>query len=101
MGSTLNRKPENSRRIITNPALSAIITWIKPFHWHVGSISAISVVRTMVSLGMTLVMKALVDSVTNGNVIALVQFGIMMIVLYALQRRLSVWVSFLQVRTSG
>lgn len=88
-------------KIITSPALSAILTWAKPVRWSVMSISSISVVGTMVALGMTLVTKALVDAATGGNVIALWQCGIWLIVFYALQRGLSVWMSFLQVRTSA
>ena len=88
-------------KILSSPALAAIYTWTKPVRWSVVSISAISLVRTMVSLGLTLVTKALVDAATGGNIIALRQFGIMMTVLYALQRSLSVLISSLQVRASA
>ena len=50
--------------IVKSPALSAILTWTKPVRWEVIGISIITVASTLVSLGMTLDTKALVDAAT-------------------------------------
>lgn len=92
---------KKAEKIIKSPALAAIYMWSKPVRWPVVSVSGLSVISTLVSLSLTLVMKALVDAATGGDVSLLWQFGILMVALYALQRGLSVWMSFLQVRTSA
>ncbi|MBR6331505.1 MAG: ABC transporter ATP-binding protein [Dehalococcoidales bacterium] len=88
-------------KIIKSVALSSILTWSKPVRWSIVGVSIISVVSALISLGLTLVTKALVDSATGGNVDALWHFGILMVGLYAVQRGLSVWMSFMQIRTSA
>ena len=92
---------KKAAKIIKSVALSSILTWSKPVRWSIVGVSIISVVSALISLGLTLVTKALVDSATGGNVDALWQFGILMVALYAVQRGLSVWMSFLQIRTSA
>ena len=92
---------KKAAKIIKSVALSSILTWSKPVRWSIVGVSIISVVSALISLGLTLVTKALVDSATGGNVDALWQFGILMVGLYAVQRGLSVWMSFLQIRTSA
>ena len=92
---------KKAAKIIKRVALSSILTWSKPVRWSIVGVSIISVVSALISLGLTLVTKALVDSATGGNVDALWQFGILMVGLYAVQRGLSVWMSFLQIRTSA
>ena len=92
---------EKAAKLIKSPALRAILTWARPVHWAVLGISAITVVSTLVSLGLTLVTKALVDAATGGNADKLWLFGGLMVALYAVQRGLSVWASFLNVRTSA
>ena len=89
------------RKMFKSPALSAILAWAKPVRWPIVAISVISVVGALLSLGLTLVTKALVDAATGGNLERLWQFGALMIALYAIQRGLSVWTSFLQMRTSA
>lgn len=88
-------------RIFTSPALSAIFAWSEPARWPIVGISAISVVSTLVSLGLTLVTKALVDAAVGGDVTALWRYGALMVALYAVQRGFSVGMSVLQIRTSA
>ena len=90
-----------ARKLFKSPALSAIMTWSKPARWGIVGVSVISVASTLLSLSLTLVTKALVDAATGGNADALWLFGVLMIALYAALRGLSVWISFLQVRTSA
>ena len=87
--------------IFKSPALSAILAWGKPVRWAVVGVSAISVVATLLSLGQTLVTKALVDGATSGNANALWLYGGLMVGLYAVQRGLSVLTSFMQIKTSA
>ena len=90
-----------ARKLFKSPALSALLAWSKPARWGIVGISVISVVSTLVSLGLTLVTKALVDGAVSGSADALWLYGALMIALYAVQRGLSVWVSFLQIKTSA
>lgn len=92
---------KKASKFINSPALRAILTWAKPVRWAVMGISTITVVSTLVSLGLTLITKALVDAATGGNADKLWLFGGLMVALYAVQRGLSVWISFLNVRTSA
>lgn len=93
-------KLKKARKLFESPALSAILAWAKPVRWPIVGVSVISVVSALLSLGLTLVTKALVDAATGANLDRLLQFGALMIALYAIQRGLSVWMSFLQMRTS-
>ena len=88
-------------KLFKSPALSAILRWSKPVRWSVAGISVITVINTLLSLGLTLVTKALVDAATGGNADRLWLFGGLMVALYALQRGLSVLISFLNVRTNA
>ena len=101
IGSISNGKPEKAKRLVKSSALPAILRWSKPVRWSVVGISFISVVSALVSLGLTLITKALVDAATGGNADRLWLFGGLMVALYAVQRGLSVWASFLNVRTSA
>ena len=88
-------------KIIKSKALLTIIAWSKPVRWPIVAVSTISMASALLSLGLTLVTKALVDAATGGNLDRLWQFGLLMIALYAIMRGLSVWTSFLQIRTSA
>ena len=92
---------KKAQKLFKSPALSAIWHWSEPVRWSVAGVSIISVVSTLVSLALTLVTKALVDAATGGKADRLWLFGGLMVALYAVQRGLSVWTSFLQVRTSA
>ena len=92
---------KKATRLIKSPALRAILTWAKPVRWSVLGISIITVISTLVSLGLTLVTKALVDAATGGKAEQLWLFGSLMVALYAVLRGLSVWSSFINVRTSA
>ena len=87
--------------LFKSPALAAVYFWSRPVRWAVVGVSAISVVSALLSLGLTLVTKALVDGATSGSVDALWMFGALMVVLYAVQRGLSMLTSFLQIKTSA
>ena len=94
-------KLKKARKAFTSPALSAIIAWSRPVRWAIVGVSAVSVVSTLLSLGQTLVTKALVDGATGGRVEALWTYGALMVALFAVQRGLSVLTSYVQMRTSA
>ncbi|MBR3108319.1 MAG: hypothetical protein IKH30_14250 [Clostridia bacterium] len=89
---------KKAKKLFKSPALSAILAWAKPVYWPIVAVSTISVISALLSLGLTLVTKALVDAATGGNLDRLWQFGALMVALYAIQRGMSVWTSFLQIR---
>ena len=92
---------KKARKLFRSPALFAIINWSKPVRWGIIGISVISVISALLSLGLTLVTKALVDAATGGIAGLLWRFGALMVILYAVQRGLSVWMSLIQMRTSA
>ena len=94
-------KLKKAKKLFKSPALTAILAWARPVCWPVVGVSMISVISALLSLGLTLVTKALVDAATGGKMDRLWQVGVLMVALYAIQRGLSVWTSFLQMRTSA
>ena len=89
------------KRLFRSPALGAILHWSKPVRGAILSISAISVIGTLVSLGLTLVTKALVDGATTAKADVLWTYGVLMVFLYSVQRGLSVLTSFVQMKISA
>ena len=89
------------KKLFESRALMAILTWAKPMRMVIMFISALFVISALLSLGLTLVTKALVDAATSEQVDLLWQYGILMVVLYAVQRGITVLTSFLQMRTSA
>ena len=92
---------EKVGKLLKSPALSAILRWSKPVCWSVVSINILSVISALVTLCLTLDTKALVDAATGGAADRLCLFGGLMIALFALLRGLSVWISFLSVKTTA
>ena len=89
------------RDIFSRQALKAIYQWSRSVHRSVLLISMIGVMTTLISLGVTLVTKALVDAAVGGIESALWKYGILMILLFAAQRGLSVWTSYLSIKASA
>ena len=87
--------------IFSRQTLKAIYQWSRPVHRSVLLISMIGVMTTLISLGVTLVTKALVDAAVGGIESALWKYGILMILLFAAQRGLSVWTSYLSIKASA
>ena len=80
------------KKLFKSPALSVIVSWVKPIRWPIVGISIISIASALLSLGLTLVTKALVDAATGGNLDQLWQFGVLMVALYASQRGMGAWI---------
>ena len=88
------------KSIFCSPALRAILQWSKPVHVSIVLISAMSVVSSLISLGITLVTKALIDGATGGKESALWTFGAMLVGLIAVSRGLSVFSAYTRTKTS-
>lgn len=89
------------RRILNGQAIRAIAQWSKPVHKPVFLISLFGGLGSLISLGTALVTKALVDGATGRDEGALWKYGVLMILLFAAQRGLSVLCSFFQIKASA
>ncbi len=89
------------KSIFRSKALSAIVQWSRPVHAAILGISAISVISSLISLGVTLVTKALIDGATGGNVSALWTYGAALAALIAVSRGLSVASAYIRTKASA
>ena len=98
-------KAQNSLRkvksIFKSHALSAIYRWSKPVHGAIAGISLMGVAGSLLSLGLTLVTKSLIDGATGGNINALWKYGILLVVLMGANRGISVLSSALRIKASA
>ena len=85
--------------ILNSRALSAIFRWSKPAHKGILAICLISVTGTLVSLGITLVTRGLIDGATGGDESALWTYGALLVALMAFSRGLSVTNSVIRTKT--
>ena len=89
------------KKILNRSALSAVMHWTKPFHAAVFGITLLSVVSTLLSLGMTLVTRDLVDAATQSNASALLVYGAILAALVVVIRLLSIWSNHIQLVSSS
>ena len=89
------------KTILNRSALSAVMHWTKPFHAAVFGITLFSVVSTLLSLGMTLVTRDLVDAATQSNASALLVYGAILAALVVVIRLLSIWSNHIQLVSSS
>lgn len=89
------------KNIFRSPALRAIVQWSRPAHLSIVLISLIAVVSSLISLGVTLVTKALIDGATGGDVSALWKYGAFLVALIFFNRGLSVASSYIRVKASA
>ena len=95
---------ENLKKVkmmFSSPALKAIFKWSRPVRGAVVLISCIGVVNSLMSLGVTLVTKSLIDGATSGNSSALWIFGATLVGLIAAERLLNIWSSSLNLKASA
>ncbi len=100
-GYTMNEKIKKIKNILRSSALHAIIQWSRPFHLSIILISAIAVIGSLISLGVTLVTKSLIDGATSGKDSALWTYGAMLVALIMMSRALSVWSSYIRTKASA
>ena len=89
------------RNIFRSTALRAIVRWCRPVHVSIILISVFAVISSLLSLGVTLVTKSLIDGATGGNMSALWIYGGMLVALIALSRGLSVWGAYIRTKASA
>ena len=97
----MNENLKKIKSIVTSGALRSIARWSKCVHRAILMICAISVLATLNSLGLTLVMRELIDSATSGRADGLWRCGILLVAMIALSRGLSVAVSFIRTKASA
>ena len=89
------------KNMFTSPALRAIFKWSRPVRGAVVLISAIGVVTSLMSLGVTMVTKALIDGATSGSSSALWMYGALLVALIAAERFLGIWSSSVNLKASA
>ena len=87
--------------IFKSHSLRAIYRWSKPVHGAIAAISLMSVMASLVSLGITLVTKSLVDGAMGSDSSALWKYGILLVALMAFNRGMAILSSTLRIRTSA
>ncbi len=92
---------KKARSIFTSSALRTIAGWSKPVHTSLLLISLIGVAGSLLSLGVTLVTRALIDGATGGDGDALWKYGALLAGLIAVERLLSVWGASLRNRANA
>lgn len=97
----MNENIKKINSIFRSPALHAIIKWSRPVHLSIILISAIAVIGSLISLGVTLVTKSLIDGATSGKESALWTYGVILVALIAASRALSVWSSYIRTKASA
>ena len=97
----MNDNLRKIKNIFRSPALRAIVQWSRPVHLSIVLISLIAVGGSLISLGVTLVTKALIDGATGGNVSALWTYGAALVALIIVSRALSVWSSYIRTKASA
>lgn len=97
----IKKKLKKVASLFKSPALYAILTWSKPIRLSILGVSMVAVLSTLLSLGQTLVIKALVDSATGRNLSALWKYGALMVGVFALQRCVGIAMSYAQIKISA
>ena len=88
------------KSIFRSSALRAIVQWSRPVHVSIVLVSLIAVTSSLISLGITLVTKALIDGATGGDASALWLYGAALAGMMAVSRTLSVCSSYISIKMS-
>lgn len=86
--------------IFKSPALKAIYRWSKPVHRSVFFISVLGVFNSILSLGVTLVTKNLIDGAVSGQLRLLWRYGGALVLLIVIERLAIVLSSYLRLQSS-
>ena len=89
------------KSILNRTALKSILRWSKPAHGAVFTISGFAVLGSLMSLGVTMVTKSLIDGATSGNAQALWLYGGALAGLIVAERLLSVWTSHIRMKANA
>ncbi len=97
----MNNNFQRVKSIFHKTALRAIYRWSKPVHISIALISIFGVISSLISLGVTLVTKNLIDGATGGKESALWTYGIALVVLILSGRFLSILNSYIRTKASS
>ena len=89
------------KNLFRRKSLAAIMDWARPVRWPVLAISFLAMLSSLLSLGLTLDTKSLVDAATSGNRSALLLYAAVLLGLIASIRLCSVVSSWLRVKSSA
>ena len=87
--------------IFRSSALRDILRWSQPAHRAIVYISALAVAGSLLSLGVTLVTKRLIDGATGGSERALWTFGAALAALVAAERAISIASSHIRLKANA
>ena len=89
------------KAVFSSPAYKAINRWTKPFHGAILAVSLLGISGTVLSLWLTLVTKSLIDGATSHDSSLLWKYGLLLVLIIAAERGISVLTSWLRTRTSA
>ena len=92
---------QKAKSILNGSTLRSILRWSKPAHGAVFAISGFAMLGSLMSLGVTLITKGLIDGATSGNARALLLYGGALAGLIAAERLLSVWSSHIRMKANA
>ncbi len=89
------------KSIFSSQSLKAIVGWSKPVRMAVLLISGIGVIGSLLSLGVTLITKALIDGATSGNKDSLITYGALLVAIIAVERGLNVCNAYIRTKSTA
>ncbi|MBR3428748.1 MAG: ABC transporter ATP-binding protein [Clostridia bacterium] len=89
------------KRIFKSPALGQVIRWSRCVHSRIIWICILNVVSVLLSLGMTLVTKALVDAAVSSHIEDIWKYGIALVAVTLLMIAISFSLSLLRTKASA
>ena len=92
---------EKIRKILHNPVYRAISRWTKPFHGIIWLIALAGILGTVLSLGLTLVTKELIDGAVSHDSSLLWKYGTLLAAIIIAERGMIVLGAYLRTRTSA
>ena len=89
------------KAVFSGKAIRSIYRWTKPEHRALVSITVIGVISSLLSLGVTLVTKNLIDGATSGKADMLWTYGIALASIIIIERLLSIVLSSIRNKTNA
>ena len=89
------------KQIFRSPALKQVVRWSKCAHWRILLICGFNVISVLISLGLTLTTKGLVDAAVASKPDGLKHYGILMLVLVLAQISIGFILSLIRIRASA
>ena len=97
----MNENLKKVKSIFRSPALEAIFKWSRCVHLQVVLICFLTVTTTLLSLGVTLTTRELIDGAIGFKTNAVLKYGAILGGLFILQRLIAVSLTFLRIGTSS